>query len=88
MLQSRSLQKFHGNERTIIVLADFVDRADVRMVESRCSPCLAAVDHQRAGLVRQAFEWVATRSYSLEEILRRLRLLGLTTRRANRPLVP
>jgi DNA invertase Pin-like site-specific DNA recombinase len=42
------------------------------------------VDPQRAPLVRQAFEWVATRSYSLEEILRRLRLLGLTTRRAGR----
>ena len=42
------------------------------------------VDSQRATLVRQAFEWVATRSYSLEEILRRLRLLGLTTRRAGR----
>jgi site-specific DNA recombinase len=44
------------------------------------------VDPKRAGWVRQAFEWVATRSYSLEEILRRLRLLGLTTRRAGRPI--
>lgn len=42
------------------------------------------VDRQRAALVRQAFEWVATRSYSLEEILRRLKLLALTTRRAGR----
>ena len=42
------------------------------------------VDTKRAALVRQAFEWVATRSYSLEEILRRLKLLGLTTRRAGR----
>jgi site-specific DNA recombinase len=44
------------------------------------------VDTGRAALVRQAFEWVATRSYSLEEILRRLRLLGLTTRRAGRAI--
>jgi site-specific DNA recombinase len=44
------------------------------------------VDHMRSGLVVQAFEWVATRSYSLEEILRRINLLGLTTRRAGRPL--
>ena len=44
------------------------------------------VDPQRAALVRQAFEWAATRSYNLEEILRRLKLLGLTTRRAGRPL--
>ena len=44
------------------------------------------VDRERAALVRQAFEWVATRSYSLEDILKRLKLLGLTTRRANRPI--
>jgi DNA invertase Pin-like site-specific DNA recombinase len=44
------------------------------------------VDTERAALVRQAFEWVATRSYSLEEVLRRLKLLGLTTRRAGRPI--
>lgn len=44
------------------------------------------IDTQRAALVRQAFEWVATRSYSLEEVWRRLRLLGLTTRRAGRPI--
>ena len=45
------------------------------------------IDSQRAALVRQAFEWVATRSYTLEEILRRLRLRGLTTRRAGKPIV-
>jgi site-specific DNA recombinase len=45
------------------------------------------LDPKRAGWVRQAFEWAATRSYSLEEILRRLRLLGLTTRRAGNPIV-
>ena len=44
------------------------------------------VDTKRAALVRQAFEWTATRSYTLEEILRRLRLLGLTTRRAGRAI--
>ena len=44
------------------------------------------VDTERAALVRQAFEWVVTRSYSLEEVLRRLKLLGLTTRRAGRPI--
>lgn len=44
------------------------------------------IDTKRAALVRQAFEWVATRSYSLEEVLRRLKLLGLTTRRAGRPV--
>jgi site-specific DNA recombinase len=44
------------------------------------------VDRERVTLVRQAFEWIATRSYNLEEILKRLKLLGLTTRRANRPI--
>lgn len=42
------------------------------------------VDRERSALVRQAFEWVATRSYNLEDVLRRLKLLGLTTRRAGR----
>jgi site-specific DNA recombinase len=44
------------------------------------------IDSQRAALVRQAFEWVATRSCSLEVVLHRLKLLGLTTRRAGRPI--
>jgi site-specific DNA recombinase len=44
------------------------------------------IDPKRAPLVRQAFEWVSTRSYNLEEILKRLRLLGLTTSRVGRPI--
>ena len=43
------------------------------------------VDETRAELVRKAFELVAPRSYTLEEVLRRITLLGLTTRRG-RPL--
>jgi site-specific DNA recombinase len=43
------------------------------------------VDTQRADLIRKAFELVASRSYTLEEILRRITLLGLTTRK-NRSL--
>ena len=43
------------------------------------------VDEAHAELVRKAFELVAPRSYTLEEVLRRLTLLGLTTRRG-RPL--
>ena len=39
------------------------------------------VDTQRADLVRKAFELVASRSYNLEQILRRLNVLGLDTRR-------
>lgn len=44
------------------------------------------IDPKRAPLVRQAFEWVAARSYNLEDILKRLRLLGLTTLRAGNPI--
>ncbi len=43
------------------------------------------VDPQRVDLVRKAFELTASRSYTLEAILRRLTLLGLSTRKG-RPL--
>jgi site-specific DNA recombinase len=43
------------------------------------------VDESRAELIRKAFELVAPRSYTLEQVLRRITLLGLTTRRG-RPL--
>lgn len=43
------------------------------------------IDPHRADLVRKAFELVASRSYTLEEVLRRITLLGLKTRR-DRPL--
>ena len=43
------------------------------------------LDPQRADLVRKAFELVATRSYGLEEVLRRITVLGLVTKRG-RPL--
>lgn len=39
------------------------------------------VDPKRADLIRKAFELVASHSYTLEEVLRRVRLLGLKTRR-------
>ena len=38
-------------------------------------------DPQRGDLVRKAFELVATRSYGLEEVLRRITVLGLVTKR-------
>lgn len=43
------------------------------------------VDPKRASPIRKAFELVATRNYGLEEVLRRLNLLGLDTRK-DRPL--
>jgi site-specific DNA recombinase len=39
------------------------------------------VDPQRSELIREAFALVAQRSYTLEEVLRRINLLGLTTRK-------
>ena len=39
------------------------------------------IDPQRGDLVRKAFELVATRSYGLEEVLRRITVLGLVTKR-------
>ncbi len=38
VLQRHPVQKFHGDERLIIVFADFVDRADVGMVQCRRRP--------------------------------------------------
>ena len=38
VLQRHPVQKLHGDERLIIVFADFVDRANVGMVQCRCSP--------------------------------------------------
>lgn len=43
------------------------------------------IDPLRAALVKRAFELTASRNYSLEEVLRRINLLGLKTRR-NREL--
>ena len=38
VLQRHPVQKLHGDERLIIVFADFVDRADVGMVQCGRSP--------------------------------------------------
>ena len=52
MLQGYAVQKFHGNERLLAVLADFVDGADVGMIESRGGACLAAEALQRLRVAR------------------------------------
>ena len=38
LLERLPLKQFHGDEVPAIGLADFVDRANVRMVQSRCCP--------------------------------------------------
>jgi hypothetical protein len=41
MLQSQPIQKFHGNERFAMLVVNFVDGADVGMVQCRGSLCFA-----------------------------------------------
>ncbi len=52
MLQGYAVQKFHGNERLLAVLADFVDGADIGMVEGRSGASLAAEALQRLRVAR------------------------------------
>src|SRR5260370_34159220 len=49
-----AVQKLHGNERLLAVLADFVDGADIGMIESRC----------RASLPAKAFQGLRSRERS------------------------
>src|SRR6202040_1800486 len=37
MLQSHPVQELHGDERFAVLVVNFVDRADIRVVESRSS---------------------------------------------------
>ena len=53
MLQRHAVQKLHGDERLLAVLPDFIDGADVGMIESRCRPCLSAKPLQRLRVSRQ-----------------------------------
>jgi hypothetical protein len=57
VLQSRAVQKLHRDERMTIVLADFVNRADVGVVESGCS----------ASLTTKSFESLRVLSYILRQ---------------------
>ncbi len=51
MPERLTFEQLHRNERTAVVIADFVDRADVWMIERRGSPSFAfeAFDHRRVG---------------------------------------
>ena len=41
MLQGHAIQKFHGDEDVTVLVVDFVDRANVRMIEGGGSARLA-----------------------------------------------
>jgi hypothetical protein len=53
VLQSLYVQKLHGNKRLRVLLSDIVDRANVRVVESRGRPCLALKSFERVAVVRR-----------------------------------
>src|SRR2546422_103144 len=51
VLQGHAIQEFHGDERLVLVLPNFVDRADVGMIQRRSC----------AGLATEAFEGMRAR---------------------------
>jgi hypothetical protein len=55
VLQGRAIQKLHGDKRTPIVLADFVDRADVGMIKSGRSAGLPPKTFQSLWVLRDIF---------------------------------
>ena len=54
VLQGQPVQKFHGDERLPILLRDFIDGADVGMVESRGRLRLTLETDQRLGISGQS----------------------------------
>src|ERR1700687_4589142 len=53
MPQRHAVQELHGNERLLAMLADFVDGANIGMIESGCRACLPAKAFQRLRVARQ-----------------------------------
>src|SRR5262249_16902439 len=60
VIQGSALQKLHSNKVLSLEFVNFVDGADVRVVEGRCSPRFPLEPLQRAripfGLLREKFE--------------------------------
>src|SRR5689334_10002980 len=53
VLESRTIQKLHCDEGSLVMSADFVNCADIRMVESRGSACLTAEALKGLGISRE-----------------------------------
>ena len=60
MLQRHAVQKLHDDERLAVLLADFIDRADIGMVQGGSSLSLSLETSQGLGvsgdLVRQELQ--------------------------------
>jgi hypothetical protein len=60
VLQRLAIQKFHGDEMLALIFVNFVDRADVGMVQRRGRACLALEPFQRSAIaphfLREEFE--------------------------------
>ncbi len=56
VLQRRALQILHGDERSPVLLADVIDRADVRVVQRRGGPGLALKAAQGRGITGSSSE--------------------------------
>src|ERR1700730_4717935 len=55
MLESAALQQFHGNKSLAFAFIDFIDGADIGMVESRCRTCFAAKTFETLRIVGYIF---------------------------------
>src|SRR5580704_3782561 len=55
MLQGLPVQKLHGDEKTSVMFADFVDGADVGMIKGRRGAGFAAETFQRQAVLRDIF---------------------------------
>src|SRR5215469_9868602 len=51
VLQRKPVQILHGDEGMLIVLSDFVDRANVWMIQGESSSCLTAKPFERLGVL-------------------------------------
>ncbi len=55
MLEGSAFHKFHGDERMAVLLADFVDRADMGMIQRGCRTRLSPKAFQSLWVLREVF---------------------------------
>jgi hypothetical protein len=70
MLQGIAFQQFHNDERAAIVVSNFMNRADVRMIDGRRGSGFALEPLQRDGIPRQIIRQKLQRNFASQlEIL-------------------